>query len=43
MYKLVDDSYEKNDLLNETLTTDEENAKTALEAELSIIRNWKNG
>ncbi|MFT4664272.1 MAG: arylsulfatase B [Polaribacter sp.] len=39
MYKLVDDSYENNDLLNGTLTTDEESAKAGLEAELLIIRN----
>lgn len=39
MYNLVGDLYEKNDLLSGTLTTDEEKAKTALEAELLIIRN----
>lgn len=39
MYDLISDSYENNNLLDATLTTTEENAKIALEAELSIIRN----
>ena len=39
MYNLIDDPYENNDLLNRTLTTEEESAKNALETELSSIRN----
>jgi arylsulfatase B len=39
MYNLNSDPYENNNLLNATLTTNEENAKIELEAELSIIRN----
>ena len=37
-YDLNNDSYEQNDLLNGTLTTDETNAKMALETELLNIR-----
>jgi arylsulfatase A-like enzyme len=39
MYDLINDPYESNDLLSETLTTQAENAKAALEAELFRIRN----
>lgn len=39
MYDLVNDPYEKNDLLTGILTANEENSKMELEAELSIIRN----
>ena len=39
LYNLNDDPYENFNLLNGTLTAAEENAKTALEAELSVIRN----
>ena len=38
-YNLNDDPYETANLLNDTLTTAEENAKIELEAELSVIRN----
>jgi len=38
-YNLNDDPYENANLLNDTLTTAEENAKIELEAELSVIRN----
>lgn len=39
MYDLIDDPYESNDLLSGTLTTQAENAKIVLEAELLRIRN----
>lgn len=38
MYDLVNDPYEQNDLLNSGLTSEEENAKMELEAELLNIR-----
>ena len=38
MFDLIKDPYESNDLLDGTLTIQEANAKTALEAELLIIR-----
>ena len=38
MYNLTDDPYENNDLVNGTLTSDQESAKTRLESELLIIR-----
>ncbi|MEM1321111.1 MAG: sulfatase-like hydrolase/transferase [Bacteroidota bacterium] len=39
LYNLNTDPYESNNLLNGMLSSEEENAKAALEAELSIIRN----
>lgn len=39
MYNLLSDPYENNNLLNSTLTSEEENAKIDLEVELLIIRN----
>lgn len=39
MYNLVNDPYENNNLLNRTLSTIEQNAKTELETELTNIRN----
>ncbi len=39
LYHLTSDPYENNNLLNATLTTDEENTKLALETELLSIRN----
>ena len=39
MYHLVVDPYENNNLLNGTLSTIEQNAKSELEAELINIRN----
>ena len=39
MYYLVGDPYENNNLLNGTLSTIQENAKSELEAELINIRN----
>lgn len=39
LYNLVNDPYENNNLLNGTLSTIEQNAKSELEAELTIIRN----
>jgi arylsulfatase A-like enzyme len=39
MYNLVSDPYENNNLLNGTLSTIEQNAKSDLEAELTNIRN----
>jgi arylsulfatase B len=39
LYNLVNDLYENNNLLNGSLTSEEENAKTELESELLIIRN----
>lgn len=39
MYNLLSDPYENNNLLNSTLTSEEENAKNDLEVELLIIRN----
>ncbi len=39
MYDLVSDPYENDDLLNGTLTGEEEDAKAKLEAELDVIRN----
>lgn len=39
MYDLTDDPYEENNLLINGLTTEEENAKIALEEELTKIRN----
>lgn len=39
MYNLSADPYESNDLLQSGLTTTQENAKTALEAEIGNIRN----
>lgn len=39
MYNLVSDPYENNNLLNGTLSTIEQNAKSELEAELTNIRN----
>jgi arylsulfatase A-like enzyme len=38
MYDLVNDPYEQNDLLLGTLTSPQSNAKAALDAELSVIR-----
>lgn len=39
LYNLVNDPYENNNLLNGTLSTTEQNAKTELETELTNIRN----
>jgi arylsulfatase B len=39
MFDLINDSYERNDLLKRTITAQEAIAKTALEAELLKIRN----
>ena len=39
MYDLINDAYEQNNLLNSTLTSDEENEKLDLESELLKIRN----
>lgn len=39
MYDLAIDPYESNDLLSGTLTTEQENSKLDLEAELNLIRN----
>jgi arylsulfatase A-like enzyme len=39
MYHLITDPYESDDLLDGTITTIEMNAKIALEAELTLIRN----
>lgn len=39
MYDLINDSYEQNNLLNNTLTSDESNEKLDLESELLKIRN----
>lgn len=38
MYHLENDAYEQNNLLNNVLTTTEQNAKTVLETELNLIR-----
>lgn len=38
MYNLVNDPYEKNNLLNGVLSTTEQSAKTLLETELNNIR-----
>jgi hypothetical protein len=39
IYNLVNDPYENNNLLNGTLSTIDQNAKSELEAELTNIRN----
>lgn len=39
MYNLINDPYENNNILNRTLSTVEQNAKTELETELANIRN----
>ncbi len=39
LYNLMDDSYEDNNLLNGSLSSTEQDAKTLLEAELSAIRD----
>ena len=39
LYNLVNDPYENNNLLNGTLSSTEQNAKSELEIELTNIRN----